>query len=139
MTGDMDDKHYENVLAFDPEERYTYFVTTVCDSDAVFSLAIGEDMPTVEHLESGRAAFPVWPHARLAAACADGDLDGYEPKSIDLDDFLEFCDRLRDDEALVAVMMYPDSSFLTVEPEDLKRDIEEWREQAHDPDAQPRD
>jgi hypothetical protein len=95
-------------------------------------------MPTMEDSETGRVAFPVWPHARLAAACADRGFEGTEPHAAPLDNFLAFCDQLEDDDALVAVTMYPDDSFVRVEPANLKRDLEEWLEQAYDPDAQPR-
>jgi hypothetical protein len=135
----MHDRHYENVLEMGAEDRMTYFVTTVCDSEEVFCLGRGDDVLTITHDESGRTAFPVWPHARLAAACAKGELEGAEPTSIDLEDFTSFCDRLESDGAIAAVMMHPeDESFVMIEPAALKRELEDWLEQAYDPDSQPR-
>ena len=121
---DIDDDHYDDVLEFGVEERYSYFVTTVCNSDQVFYLVQGDEMPTMEDSETGRVAFPVWPHARLAAACADRGFEGTEPHVVPLGNWLDFFDQLDADEALVAVMMYPDDSFVRVEPRNLKRDLE---------------
>ena len=135
---DMHDKHYDNVLEMSPDERYTYFITTVCGTDEVFYLVRGDDIPTLEDSETGRTALPVWPHARLAASCADRGFEGTEPHSAPLDNWLDFLDRLDEDETLVALMLYPDDSFLRVEPADLRRDLEDWLERAYDPDAQPR-
>jgi hypothetical protein len=136
---DMHDKHLENVLAFGADERYTYFITTACATEEVFGLKVGdEDWASFDDQETGRTGFPVWPHARLAAANVDEAWEDAEPAALPLAEWLEFCDELADRNDVIVLMLYPDGSFLRVEPGDLKHDLEEWDEQAYDPDSQPR-
>jgi hypothetical protein len=142
MTGadehdDLDDEQLASVLTFDGEERYSYFVTTACANDEVFCLKVDDDWATFGDEESGRDAFPVWPHARLAAASADGGWADAEPTPIALGEWLEFSEELAEEGVLIAVMMYPDGSFLRIEPLDLKRDLDDWAEPADESNGQP--
>ncbi len=124
----MNDEHFDRVLAFNDDQRYAYFVAHACDDRAVYGLADGEDDWLVWGDAGGeRDVFPVWPHPRLALALAEGELDGFAPAGTDLDEFLRFLDDLQADGVLVGVMPYPDGSQLIVEPEDLKRDLEDFR------------
>ena len=124
----MNDDHLERVLAFNDDQRYAYFVAHACNDRAVYGLADGEEDWLVWGDASGdRDVFPVWPHPRLALALAEGELDGFAPAGTDLDEFLRFLDDLQADGVLVGVMPYPDGSQLIVEPEDLKRDLDDFR------------
>ena len=136
---DMHDKHLENVLAMhDPGERMNYFVTTVCGTEEVFGLIEGDEWVTFVEDMWDRSAFPVWPHARLAEEAAKAHWQDAEPQAIGLYDWIAFCDRIGADGGLIAVMWFPDDSFVRVEPKDLKRELEEWLREAYDPDAGPR-
>lgn len=124
----MTDEHFERVLAFNDDQRYAYFVAHAVEDRAVYGLADGEDDWLVWGDAGGdRDVFPVWPHPRLALALAEGELEGFVPAGTDLDEFLRFLGDLQTDGVLVGVMPYPDGSQLVVEPEDLKRDLEDFR------------
>ena len=128
----MNDEHLERVLAFNDDQRYAYFVAHACNDRAVYGLADGEDDWLVWGDAGGdRDVFPVWPHPRLALALAVGELARFSPAGTDLDEFLRFLDELQADQVLVGVMPYPDGSQLLVEPEDLKRDLEDFRSGAY--------
>jgi hypothetical protein len=125
---ELDEQHLHNVLTFNDDSRYAYFIARVCDSRRVYGL-VGEDdgwLVWGNVGDDGAEVFPAWPHPRLAELAAADDFDGFHPQGTDLDAFMLFCDDLQEDEVLVGVLPFPDGSQLVVEARDLKRDLEDF-------------
>ena len=74
----------------------------------------------------GRCEFPVWPHARYAAACAAGPWHGATPNSIDIDEWVDaWLPKLGEDGLRVAVFQTQADQGVGVSPERLKRDLDD--------------
>ncbi len=124
MTRHPTEKEMAAVLRLAAAERYKHLIKKVADQEVIWSLwsegwaLMGDD--------SGRQVMPIWPHAPYASACAKGDWHGYESRQINLYDWMErWLPGLKDDHRLVAVFPLPDGKAVTVEPDDLLRDLEE--------------
>jgi hypothetical protein len=131
---ELDDRHLERVLAFNDDSRYAYFIARACDTHRVYGL-VGPDGGWLVWGNVGdddTEVFPAWPHPRLAAEAAADDFDGFHPEGTDLDAFMSFCDELQADDVLVGVLPFPDGSQLVVEPQALKRDLEDFLDGVYD-------
>ncbi len=118
----------KRVISMSGAERFDYFVRKVADFDEVWGLH-GKGWATATD-EDGKVAVPFWPEADFAAECAVEEWDGYQPKSITLDDFLgKWLPGLLADQRLVAVFPTPASRGVLVEPDSvdsaLRRELEE--------------
>ena len=81
----MHHKKIENILALSDEARYSYFVTTIAETEEVWGL-YQNGWATLSDKEK-RIIIPFWPEKEFALmACADQWQD-YTPKSIVLNDF----------------------------------------------------
>jgi hypothetical protein len=124
MMWDLSDKEMAAVMRRDATERYKHLIKRVADHELVWGLwsegwaLMGDD--------SGREVVPIWPHAPYAAACAKDDWSGYEPRQIDLSEWMErWLPGMKRDRRLVAVFPIRQGKTATVEPDDLLRDLEE--------------
>jgi hypothetical protein len=123
MTWEMHDEEFAQVRALPAPERYDYFVKRVADWGVLWSLRSEAGWSMFGDAD-GREAVPVWPHARFAAACADGDWAGDAPAPIPLDDWLtKWIPGMARDRRVVAVFSV-DGRGPVVEPDRLGEDLE---------------
>jgi len=114
------DKEIADVLAADAGHRYEYFVHRVCETRAVWALYQDGWASVTE--DAGEPMIPFWPHAAFAAAFARGAWAGFEPRKIDLADFLEtWIPGMRKQGVQPAVFPAPSSTSAVVSVEDLDR------------------
>jgi len=127
MSWELEEGEREMVLALSARERYVYFIQLAVDSEELWGLRnsdgwvlAGEGLP-----EGGRDAFPLWPHADFAAACAVADWEGAEPAPIGLAELLEDLLPILEEDGL-ALAVFPDveGDSAVVEPDDLRRDLQ---------------
>jgi hypothetical protein len=72
----------------------------------------------------GRKTIPVWPAAEYADACRQGDWKIYEPKSIDLHEFMdEFLPSLVRDGIRVSIFDTPSEASVLVDDDELLDDL----------------
>jgi hypothetical protein len=73
---------------------------------------------------------PIWPHERFAKACATVAWQNYEPRSIDLDAWIErWIPGMTTDGKAVAVFPTPNERGIVVLPERLLTELSEELEQ----------
>ncbi len=86
MTWIPNEKEIASVIASDGRHRYEYFIHRVCETRAVWAL-YQEGWASVAD-EKGDTIIPFWPHQAYATAFASGGWASFEPRKIDLQEFL---------------------------------------------------
>ena len=78
MTWEMTDKELEAVRDLPGPKRYLYTVKKVADFEEVWSLW-SENAWVLASDDAGCELVPIWPHPRLAVACATEMWSGVSP------------------------------------------------------------
>jgi len=80
-------KQIEAIMKLTPAERYDHFVKVVCDTQEVWSLY--SDGWVMSQTDDGTPTFPVWPRKEYAELNAVDHWADFEPRSIELSEFLD--------------------------------------------------
>lgn len=124
MTWNVSGKEFESVTHLAPEKRYEYFIKKVADWREIWSLW-NEGWALMGDDENGEMV-PVWPHPVFAEGSAVGEWLGYEPKKIELDDWLtKWIPGMEKDGRTVAVFPAGGGKTTTATPLKLKNDLEQ--------------
>jgi hypothetical protein len=119
---EISEKKRAAVLALPAPQRYSHFIKVVADQNCIWALyqdgwalmGAGDDMEV----------FPVWPAQEYAALCAIGDWDGYLPKAISLECFLQdLLPSLRKSGTLLGVFPTPLGKVITPSLDQVQRDL----------------
>lgn len=84
---EMNQKEYEAVVKLPAAKRYEYFVKKIVDFEEVWGLY--DDGWATTKDDSGYVLIPFWPKKEFAQYCAIEEWTNYQPKKIELDEFLE--------------------------------------------------
>ncbi len=104
-------------------KRYSYFIKKVVDFEQVWGL-YNDGWAMTEDSE-GNQIIPFWPKSEYADLCIEENWKSYQPKKIDLDDFLgKWIPGMNRDGLKIAVFWYNNDSVI-VEPDRLLSDLEE--------------
>jgi hypothetical protein len=87
MSWSPKDPEIAAMLSADGKRRYEYFIHRVADTQKVWSLH--SDGWAALSDNEGKKLFPLWPHEKYAERFKSEGLDGYEPRAIDTDLFVE--------------------------------------------------
>lgn len=116
------EKEIQVVLGLPGPKRYEYFVKHTADEKQLWSL--WQDGWALTSDNEGRELVPVWPHGVYAKACAVDEWQGYQPKAIIMDEWLErWIPGMRNDGRLVALFPTPQDKGIAVDPQRLEIDI----------------
>jgi hypothetical protein len=115
VTYELSDKEKEGVLGADDDKAYGYFLGKAADQGQVWSLVKDGKFASLRD-DEGRKCFPVWPHPGFAQDVATGGWEGYEPKAIEVHDFLDHCRRFEEDGRHVAILHRPSGDYLSMPP-----------------------
>lgn len=111
------------VMALPAEERYSYFVRTVAESDELWTLRNEEDF-IFDSDDDRREFLSVWPHRRCAEMCNQGTADDAFPFKIDLDRWLAaWTTGLEIEGRLIAVFPTSSDQGCVVSPGKLADDL----------------
>lgn len=84
----LPEQEFDAVSRLGADERFVHFLKRVADWETVWGLR--DEAGWVAAADSeGNSSFPVWPHPRYAAACADNQWAGNAPASIDVHELVE--------------------------------------------------
>lgn len=130
MTWHPTEKEMEAVLRLPGPQRYQHFVSKIVDAEEVWSLWKDEGW-ALSTISDGRETVPIWPHASYAQVCARDAWQGYLPKAISLDAWINrWGPGIEGDGRLVAVFPTPDDKGIVVDAkrlnEDLKSELEKY-------------
>ena len=125
MTWEMTDKELEAVRDLPGPKRYLYTVKKVADFEEVWSLW-SENAWVLASDDAGCELVPIWPHPRLAAACATEMWSGSEPRMIELSTWSDkWIPGLKRDGRQVAVFPTMSDKGVVVSPDRIKTDLED--------------
>ncbi len=118
-------KQFAAVSALPGPERYKHFVSRVADWQSVWGLRDADGWVMAGD-DSGRSAFPVWPHPDYAAACAAGEWAGNAPAAIEIHDFMDtWLASMAAERGLVAVFPTPAMRGVMVPAQQLAEHLRE--------------
>jgi hypothetical protein len=124
MTWELSQDEKSGVLGAPDTKQYSYFLNKVADWGEVWSLSNGERFASLTDPDDDTKLFPVWPHAGYARDVATGAWEDFEPKAIDVHDFLEYCQTFERDGQKVALMHQPSGDYFHMPPIPLATDIQ---------------
>lgn len=120
----MNPKQISAVFALPASKRFEHFVKVVADRQKAWGLY--QDGWAMAATDQGQHVFPLWPQQEYAAACAQKEWAGYEPKEISLDDLMEVVlPQLKAEGVLPGVLPTPDSNGATPPIDELMTALEE--------------
>lgn len=123
MSWKISDEEFTAVLKLKEINRYEYFIKKVSDWEELWSLSNNEGWVLASD-NQGRYFIPVWPHHRYAQACAQGVWEDCQPKSIELDSWLErWIPGMMNDHRIISVFPTPNNKGYLVEPDKMEVDL----------------
>ena len=121
MSWEIEADEVPRLLALPAGERAMLFFQLVADWEEAWGL---ED-PQGWVVAKGTDAFPLWPHAALAEACARGPWQGALPASLSLDDLEQDLLALLEEDGLsVAVFPTPDDPGVLLSADEFREKLE---------------
>lgn len=116
MSYRLGEKEHAAISALRPERRTEHLVKRVADWEEIWGLKSASGWVTAR-TEANGDAFPVWPHADYAQACATDEWAGSSAESIPLAHFMSaWMAGLTIDGVSVAVFPTPSSGGVVMEP-----------------------
>lgn len=121
MTWVLTEKEYASVVAADGHRRYEYFIHRVCDTKKLWML-YADGWASLS--EGEQQLIPFWPHEQYAAQFRTGEWAPYEPKPVDLHEFLDrWIPGMRKEGIGPAVFPVPSGSAILVSLDDLEANL----------------
>jgi hypothetical protein len=115
-------KKIDNILNLSSEKKYDYFIRKVCDFEEVWGLYENGWAMVGDKEEKKSIAF--WPEKDFAILCKSNEWKNYEPKSIELSDFLDkWIPGLKNDNLTATIFYMPNGKGIIVESEKLENDL----------------
>lgn len=116
-------KQIEAVLALSGPDRYRHFIKVAADQRRVWGLH-HRDGWALAATAANEPVFPVWPAREYAERCASSEWSGYEPREIELDEFLYgLLPTLRERRTLLGVFYTPHDKGVTPSLDRLEEDL----------------
>jgi hypothetical protein len=112
----------KNIQNLSPQDRYGYLIRKVADTEEIWliedngqSVALGDNNEQV--------IIPVWPEKEFAELMLTDDWHSYTLKSIDVHDFMDWLDKLEQNEIKVAGFPMADMNAVIVAAEEMKNHL----------------
>lgn len=124
MSWAPNEKEIQSVSSLSAPKRYEHWLKKVADNEELWSLTDRGNWALMRD-DEGKELVPVWPHRAYALNCASGEWEGYEPRTISLDTWLQrWIPGMKRDGRLVAVFPVSNGKGVSVDPERLRADLE---------------
>lgn len=116
-------KQIEAIFALPDIKRFEHFIKIIVDWEEVWGLY--QEEWALAAADEGTPVFPLWPAKEYAQVCAVNEWAGYEPRSIDLVEFMEvLLPKLKLDGVLPGVLFTPAGKGVTPSVDDLRLAVE---------------
>ncbi len=121
-------KKIENVINLSANDRYDYFIRKVCDFEKIWGLY--NDGWAMMNGNDEKQVIPFWPEKEFARICAVGKWKKYEPKSIDIYEFIDkWLLGMYKDGINIGVFCTPAGKVVIEYPHKVQADLEKELEQ----------
>ena len=121
-TPKLNPKQIEAVLALSGPKRYSHFIKRVADWEVVWSLY--DDGWAMAETDNGIQTVPFWPAEDYAILCSLDHWQGFKPKGIPLDEFMnDLLPSLKGDGVLPGIFPTPAGLSVTPTIEELLDDL----------------
>jgi len=118
----MHSKQLESVFKLESKERYGYLIRKVADFEQIFLIAYKKgDYVTCG--TDGSKCIPVWPELEFAKEFLNSDWKKFKVVSVELDDFLEWLDKLESESYLIGGFPNQELNSIVVTPFDMKNHL----------------
>jgi hypothetical protein len=118
-------KLIEEILAKKPENRYKYFVKTVCAEEEVWGLVDDEGWLMLEDDDDSTEVIPVFPNREFAEIFREkGEFDDFKVDCLDLYEFVDWLDDFEAEKMKIAVFPTPEFQCAVIPPQRLKEDFQ---------------
>lgn len=126
MTYSLSEKQVENILQFNCEQRYDYFLNKVADWGELWILVNDDQLFLKLYSEDDDLDYvPVWPHQRFAESYAANLDEPLQPRKLELDTFFErWLPGLSRDGLSINIFPVQDENVLIVTPAEFREDLE---------------
>lgn len=116
MSWEIEEGEVAQLLALPASDRALAFFQLAADWEEVWGLKDADGWLVAKDTE----AFPLWPHAVFAEACARGAWEGTLPEPLSVDDLLEdLLPLLEEDGLQVAVFPVPEDPGVLMPPQEV--------------------
>lgn len=120
----VSERQIEAILSLPGEDRFKHFVKMVVDTEEAWGLY--QDGWAMACTDDNQSVFLLWPSEEYARLCAVDEWESYQPRSIPLEDILEFLlPKLRQEGALPGVLYSPSGEGVTPSIEELEGSLRE--------------
>jgi hypothetical protein len=125
MTWIVNEREFKEVSSLPAPKRYGYFIKRVVDWGELWGLWNEQGWALVGD-NADRESMPVWPHETYALAYSKQSRADYQTRSIPLSEWFDhWLPTIARDNRLVAVFPTLAGKGIVVEPDRLKRDLEQ--------------
>lgn len=114
----------EAILSLSGEGRFKHFVKRVVDAEEAWGLY--QNGWAMARTDDNCPVFLLWPEEEYAKICAVGEWDGYDSRSISLDNIIDLLlPKLRSEGALPGILYSPSGQGVTPSLEELEASLRE--------------
>ena len=118
------EQQFQDIVRLDAEKRLNYLLKQVVANKQVWLLT--DEHGSVMLTTDEEDCIPVWPNQEFAEQWATGEWQGFEAKSIPLDDWYKKWTRgLESDELSIVVFPLPDDEGVVLYPDELDFELKQ--------------
>jgi hypothetical protein len=99
-------------------ERYDYFIDQALMQNEIWLLQAQEGLYAMCEDDNGKQYIPVWPAKEFSDSYATGEWEEYQSERMDLKEFIDWMQELRDDEIFIGV--FPDEHMHAIPTDPIK-------------------
>lgn len=115
---------FQDIIRLDAEQRLKYLLKQVINNKQVWLLT--DEHGSVMLTTDEEDCIPVWPNQEFAELWATGEWQGFEAKSIALDDWYKKWTRgLESDELSIVVFPLPEDEGVVLYPDELDYELKQ--------------
>jgi len=111
----------KNIPLLEAKKRYEYSVKRITDLETVWALY--DDGWALAGDSKGNLIFPIWPLEDFSNLCIKDGWENYKSKSIDLESFLNFLEKLSKDNVMLGVFYTTYNTGIVINPLKFKEDL----------------
>jgi hypothetical protein len=115
----------KNISEQTEKERYDYFLEQALLKNEIWLLQAQEGLYAMFEDDNAKQYIPVWPGKEFSDSYATGDWEGYQSERMELKEFIDWMQELRDDEIFIGVFPDQNMQAIPTDPIKLKKQLKQ--------------